>query len=136
MMSELAVSERLWELIFSAVEEGLNMLQQDVLIPFALVMRAEGVSLQRFSAPSSGEALERAQAILRASDEEVLGYALVYEASVEMDDKEYDALLVEAAERGAKTAYYFAQRYQAATAKMPPYAIGQVTYLGEAESYF
>jgi hypothetical protein len=132
---DLEISERLWELIFSAVEEGLNMLQQDALIPFALVMRAEGVSLQRFSAPSSSEALEKAEANLRASDEEVLAYALVYEASVEMDGKEYDALLLEAAERESKTAYYFAQRYQPATAKMPPYAIGQVAYLGEAETY-
>jgi hypothetical protein len=132
---DLPISERLWELIFSAVEEGLNMLQQDALIPFALVMRAEGVSLQRFSAPSSGEALGKAVASLRASDEEVLGYALVYEASIEMNDKQYDALLVEAAERESKTAYYFAQRYQAATAKMPPYAIGSLAYLGEAESY-
>jgi hypothetical protein len=132
---DLPISERLWELIFSAVEEGLNMLQQDALIPFALVMRAEGVSLQRFSAPSSSEALAKAEANLRASDEEVLGYVLVYDATVEMDGKEYDALLLEAAERGTEKAHYFAQRYQPATAKMPPYAIGSLAYLGEAESY-
>ena len=103
-MAGLAVSERLWELIFNAVQEGLNMLQQDALVPFALVMRAEGVSLQRFSAPSSSEALEKAVASLRASDEEVLAYVLVYDATVEMDGKEYDALLLEAAERGKKQA--------------------------------
>jgi hypothetical protein len=131
----LSISERLWELIDNAVNEGLMMLQQDALVPFALVMRKEGVSLQRFTAPDSGEALEKAEASLRESDVEVLGYALVYDATIEMENSEYDALLIEAAERGAENAYRFAQRYQPATVKMPPYTIGALAYLGEAESF-
>jgi hypothetical protein len=134
-MSNLVASEQLLELIFSAAEEGMNMLQQNALVPFALVMRKEGVSLQRFTAPDSDEALEKAEANLRESDAEVLGYALVYDATIEMENSEYDALLIEAAERGAENAYRFAQRYQPATVKMPPYTIGQVAYLGEAESF-
>src|SRR5688572_10981680 len=132
-MSELAISERLLELIFSAAEEGLNMLQQNALVPFALVMRTEGVSLQRFTAATSGEALEKAEASLRASDAEVLGYALVYDATIDMEDKEVDALMIEAAERGQASGYRFAQRYQAAKGMLPPYTIGQVAYLGAAD---
>jgi hypothetical protein len=131
----LQVSERLLELIFSAAEEGLNMLQQNALVPFALVMRKEGVSLQRFTAPGSSEALANAENLLRESDEEVLGYALVYDATIEMENKDYDALLIEAAERGVEAGYRFAQRYQAAQGTRPPYAIGQLAYLGEAESF-
>ena len=131
----LPISERLWELIDNAVNEGMMMLQQDALIPFALVMRAEGVSLQRFTGSDTGEALEKAEKSLKTSDEDVLGYVLVYDALLEIEGKDSDVLLLEAAERSSEKAYRFAQRYQAAKAKMPPYAVGQLIYLGEAENY-
>lgn len=131
----LVISERLWELIDSAVHEGMMMLQQDALTPFALLMRGEGVSLQRFTAPSTSEALAKAENSLKASDDEVLAYVLVYDAFIEIDGKDVDALLLETAERSNPSAYRFAQRYQAGTAKIPPYAIGQLAYLGEGESF-
>ena len=136
-MPKLNISERLMEVVFSAVQEGMGTLkaEQD-LIPFVLLLTKEGVTLQRFSDEDTTIAIERAQASIQEADDEALAYVLVFDSQIEVDGKDSDALMIESGERGKAKGWRFIQRYQAQAGTTPVSPIGELAYLGSARTYF
>lgn len=136
-MSGLAASQRLMTLVFQSQEEGLEMLQkQGAFVPFAYFLTKEGYILRRFSGVSTTESLQNAYQIIRQSDEDMLAYALVYDAVITLDEQEYDALMIEAGERDTKQGLRFVQRYHSPATDSLPITIGELAYLGLCDRLF
>jgi len=136
-MSDLNISQRMMDVVFSAVEEGLTTLKMGQhLVPFVLMLTKEGVILRRFDDDKTADALVRAQRAIADADDEALGYVLVYDGQIEVAGKDTDALLIEGAERSKIQGWRFVQRYQPTTTSTPLYQIGNLAYLGTADTYF
>ena len=135
-MSGIQASQRLMDLIFEAVDEGLTLLRSGRgLAPYMMLLTREGYVLQRFTGDTVSECLDKAYASLREQDEDTLAYALVYDAVVTVDEQDSDAVLVEAGERGQSDGLRFARRYRPPTAAAPFATIGELALLGKSEQY-
>ena len=133
-MSNIQVSEWVMDLVFAALEEGLMPLRGgQELRPFLLLLTKGGYVLQRFNGATMSECLEKAYVTLQAQDENTRAYALVYDGLVVVDERDYDAVIVEAAEREQTSGVRFVQRYQPQVGNAPLFTIGTVALLGAAE---
>ena len=136
-MTEINMSDALMDVVFSAVEEGLMTLKAgQFVVPFVLMLTKEGVVLRRFSDEDVAVALRRAQEAITQSDDESLGYVLVYDSQIEVGGKDVDALMIECGERPKQEGWRFVQRYQASTDDTSLYPIGDLAYIGITSSYF
>lgn len=135
-MSELNISTSVMEMIFSAVEEGIQSLKVGQgLAPFVLLLTKGGVVLQRFSDEDVSIAIEQAQKAVADTDENTLAYAIVYDGQLEIEGKDIDALMVEAGEHDLETGWHFVQRYQAKIGENPLSTIGNLAYLGTGKNH-
>ncbi len=136
-MSQLDLSDRLFELVFDAVREAMIPLREgETLVPFALVLTKSGVELRRFTDENISAALERARKTFASADDDLLAYALAYDATITVEETDFDAVLVEAGERGNANGWRFAQRYLPRTLTSLHSPIGELAYLGKTELYF
>ena len=135
-MTDIHISDPLMQVIFSAVEEGLSVLQaeQDV-VPFVLLLTKEGVIIKRFTDERLSEAIQRAIQAIETADDDTLGYALVYDGQIEIGNQDSDALMIEAGERGKVRGWRFVQRYQAKIGTQSAHLIGNIAYLGEYDNH-
>lgn len=135
-MNAIQISPHVMEMIFDAADEGIAMLREANFVLFALLMTKGGVVLRRFADADVASALERARMTLRTVDQSTYAYALVYDATIMLEGKEWDALLLETGERGKAHGWRFAQRYQTSSSTLPLWNVGDLAFLGEMESYF
>lgn len=136
-MAQLDLSDRLFELVFDAVREALIPLREgEPLVPFALLLTKGGVELRRFTDDNVGAALERARKSFAAADDNLLAYALAYDATITVEETDFDAVLVEAGEREKSNGWRFAQRYVPRTETALHSPIGELAYLGQTALYF
>jgi hypothetical protein len=135
-MTNIQVSEWVMDLVFAALEEGLMPLRGgQELRPFLLLLTKGGYVLQRFNGATMSECLEKAYVTLQEQDENTRAYALVYDGLVTVDERDYDAVIVEAAEREQASGVRFVQRYQAKAGNTPLFTIGTLALLGAAEQH-
>ena len=100
-------------LVFFTLDHGVESVSEGgPLIPFMVVERPGGRKLRRFVS----ETLEGSQAAMREAvaglDDDATAYAMAYDGYFTHEGKKWDAILVEAAERGATSGVFFVQRYQ------------------------
>jgi hypothetical protein len=135
-MANIEVSEWLMDLVFAALEEGLIPLRAgQELRPFLLLLTKGGYVLQRFNGATMSECLDKAYTTLQNQDEDTRAYALVYDGVITIEGRDYDAVIVEAAQREHANGVRFVQRYQPKTGSVPLFTIGTVALLGEAEQH-
>lgn len=135
-MSDIQASERLMDLIFEAIEEGLMPLRVgQPLEPFLMLLTKGGYVLQRFNGNTVSEKIDKAYIALKQQDNDTLAYALVYDAVVTVAEQDTDAVMVEAAERSHVRGVRFAQRYQPKSDAALLFTIGSVALLGAADQY-
>jgi hypothetical protein len=106
-------SDALMNLVLFTLDHGVDSVSEGgPLIPFMVVERPGGRELLRFMS----ETLEGGQAAMREAvaelDDDVTAYAMAYDGYFTHEGKKWDAILVEAAERGAPSGVVFVQRYQ------------------------
>jgi hypothetical protein len=134
-VSELNASKRLMGLVFEAVSEALNTLRAgQTLVPFIMTLTKEGFILRRFSDASFKAGIERAKQALVNEDEDTLAYVLVYDSVLEIDDTEYDAIMLESGERAKGQGWRFVQRYRSFGENLVQ-AIGDLAFLEMIDSY-
>ena len=135
-MSNIEVSEWVMDLVFAAIEEGFVPLRLgQELRPFLLLLTKGGYVLQRFNGATMSECLDKAYTTLQHQDENTRAYALIYDGVITIDERDYDAVIVEAAQREHASGVRFVQRYQPKQGSVPLFTIGTVALLGEAEQY-
>jgi hypothetical protein len=135
-VSDIQVSERLMDLIFAAVDEALNALRgEQGLNPFLLLLTKGGYVLQRFNGDTLSAQIDKAYYTLKKQNADTLAYALVYDAVVTVDERDTDAVMVEAGEREYTIGVRFVQRYQPKSDAAPMFTIGSIALLGEADHH-
>jgi hypothetical protein len=106
-------SDALRNLVFFTLDHGVDSVSDGgPLIPFMVVQRPGGRELRRFVS----ETLEGGQAAMREAvaelDDDATAYAMAYDGYFTHEGKKWDAVLVEAAERGASSGVVYIQRYE------------------------
>lgn len=134
-MPELQASERLMELVFDAVHEGLKPLQAGrPLIPFTLRVTKEGVVKQWYREGTMAEALGRAQHTLSSMRQGTTHYVLAYDGVIEVDGEDVDAIMLEAGEKPYAQAWRFVQRYHPRREEAPFERRGDLALFGNTEN--
>ena len=129
--------ERLMELVFLALDHGVDSVRNSgPLIPF-LLTEGDKKDLQRFVTERLEEGVARAQEAASSLDADTQAYAIAHDGYITVEGARYDAILVEAAERGSPTGFLFAQRYKPKKGIFSNLkTIGNALFLGEAEQRF
>lgn len=130
-MLTIDASDYLMDLIFQALDHGIDSLRAQNMTPFVITVEGGARTLRRFVKPTAAEALEAAAAWVAAQPLETTHYALGYEIVLTVDDADVDALLVEGGQRGQSDAFLFAQRY-VTTADQTLRTVGDPAYMGTA----
>ena len=112
-------SEELLDLVSMALDHGFGSIsdgKSGPLIPFVLFETADGSrQLNRFVADDLQQSVQRALEHVEQLDHQVVRYAVAYDGYVTMSGTKWDAILVQAGERGHQTGVAVGQRYQRKT---------------------
>jgi len=135
-MTNISISSQMMDFVFDTMEEAVTMLKhQGELRPFAIFITKQGRVLRRFVASDNTSTIDKARQAVTAESSELIAYAIVYEAVITVNEQESDAIMIECGEQGHHEGYYFARRYQPATAQIPLYPIGDIAYMGKATQH-
>lgn len=130
-------SESLAALMFLALDHGVDSVRGGgPLIPF-LMTEGREKKLQRFVTERIEQGLAKAQQAASSLNATTSSYAIAYDGYITVEGAKYDAIMVEAAERGATTGFLFAQRYKPKKGFFSRFkTIGNAAFLGEATQRF
>jgi hypothetical protein len=130
-------SESLMELIFLALDHGIDCVKEEGSLIAFLIEESQDRTLHRFVTDRIEAGLVKAQQFAGSLDANTKKYAIGYDGYITIEGTKYDAILVEAAERGAPTGFRFAQRYRPKKGLFSRFKIiGNAAFLGEAEQRF
>ncbi len=131
------LSQRLSQLLFMALDHGVDSVRGGgPLIPFLMSSEGEKISMQRFAAERLEEATSMGRQEAASVPRSVRLAAFAYDGYVTIDAKKYDAVMVEAYERGMPQAVVFAQRYQPVSGGTKLELIGNPAYVGTTKPLF
>ena len=132
-MSEVPPSDQLLDLVFAALDHGIESVQEGgPLIPFALTEGSDGRNLTRFVAETLEEGQQQARSHLRGQGATARA-AIAYDGYLTVDGERSDAVLVEGHERGQAASVTFAQRYRPGGRLRKFTTIGNAAFLGEGD---
>lgn len=131
-MSQIDASPYLMDLIFQALDEGIQAVRAGTLTPYTITVEGGARTLRRFVKPDAESALAAAYDWIQKQPAETTHYAIVFEAEITVNGQAFDAIMVEAGERSRPFALYFAQRYHPATGNVPLRTVGDPAYMGTA----
>ena len=133
---DIEMSEKFADLVFLALDHGVRSVQESggPLIPFVVYEEDGELKLQRFVTERLEEGPEQAREAIAASPESVTAYALAYDGYVTIEDTKFDAILVEASERGRPAGIRMAQRYSIKESLQSFQTVGNPALLGECET--
>ncbi len=104
---------KLNSLMFLALDHGVDSVRAGGhLIPFVMTESKGKRSLNRFASERLEVGQEEARKFVSKSGDKTEMYALAYDGFVTIEGKKYDAIIVEAGQRGNKEATLIAQRYK------------------------
>jgi hypothetical protein len=131
--------DELCELAWFALQHGVASVEEGgPLVPLVIAETQEGRTLQRFVAMADEDELDLDASIAQArqhvlTESDASRAALAYDGYVTAEGARFDAILVQAQERGSPTAFTFAQRYQQDRSGTGFAPIGDAMFLGPAE---
>ena len=134
---EPQMSQRLSDIAFFALDHGIYSIQEGdgPLIPFVISEKADGKrKLDRYMADRLEESVAQAQFAVSRLASDVTAYAIAHDGYITMEGTKYDAILVEASERGRAGAVIMAQRYVPKTEQQSFQRVGNPALLPEKES--
>ena len=103
------------DLMFAALDHGVESIADGAgpLIPFAIFINNTGERvLQRFVTEQIEEGVEAAKNYVNGEKSNIKIYAIVWDGYITLDEKKYDAILVEAGENNKEFGVLLAQRYE------------------------
>ena len=131
------MSQRLADIAFLALDHGINSIQDGAgpLIPFVISEQPDGKrKLSRYMADRLEEGVAQARLAVSQLPSDVTAYAIAYDGYITIEGTKYDAILVEASERGRPRAVVLAQRYVPKTEHQSFQRVGNAALLREEES--
>ena len=135
-MSEIPAGEELLDLIFVALDHGVDSVSGGgPLVPFALTEAPDGRTLTRFHAGELEVGVAQAREHARDVPEATL-IAIAYDGYLTVEDERSDAIFVEGQERGTASSVVFAQRYKPGGRLRKFSTIGNPAYVGSGDGLF
>jgi hypothetical protein len=133
---EIEMSEQFSDLVFLALDHGVDSVRSDggPLIPFVVYEEDGERKLQRFATERLEKGPEQAREAIAVSPASVTAYALAYDGFITIEDTKFDAIFVEASERGRPAGVRMAQRYKTGESLKSFEMVGNPALLGECES--
>jgi hypothetical protein len=126
------LSDTLTRCLDAVLDNAVESLKagQDPFLPFAMVWDHAGErTLQRSVSEEYEQAVRMAHDFVRSRAGEISAYGIAWSGYVTMEGTRYDAVLVEAAERGSDQAMLMALRYTPATDEADFQELGHVAML-------
>jgi hypothetical protein len=118
-----------------ALKHGIESIRDagGPLIPFVIVEKAEGRTIQRFMAETLEESLQQACEFVRDRLDEFDRAVIAYDGVVTVNGERKDAILVLAYGKGQPTTHLFAQPYTPKRFLNRVKASGEPLYLGPGD---
>ncbi len=134
--NDIQMSEEFADLMFLALDHGVESVKASggPLIPFIVVEQDGKRELHRFATELLEEGQQQARAAISALPASATAYALAYDGYITVDGKKFDAILVEASERGREAGVQMAQRYTPKKVLRSFQTVGNPALLGECET--
>src|SRR3954447_2310197 len=111
--SQIEMSEKFADLVFLALDQGVESVRDGdgPLIPFVIFEQDGKRELHRYAAEKLEDCERQARAAVAALPKGVTAYALAYDGFITVQGTKFDAILVEASERGRPAGVRMGQRY-------------------------
>jgi len=134
--NDIQMSEKLADLVFLALDHGVDSVRAGggPLVPFVMVEQDGKRELHRFATERVEEGQHRAREAIAALPPSATTYALAYDGFITVQDTKFDAILVEASERGRPAGVRMAQRYTPKKFLRSFQTVGNPALLGECET--
>ncbi len=135
---KLDSSVALNDLLFKALDHAVDSVSTgEDLIPFMLSESAQGQrTLQRFLSDRLELSVGQAKSAAANLSNEVVRYAIAYDAYVTVAGERFDTVVVEAGERGAGPGWSLGQRYRKPSGGHQFEVVGNPMLLGKVEDRF
>ena len=130
------MSEKFADLVFLALDHGIDSVRASggPLIPFIVVEQDGKRELHRFATERLEEGQQRAREAIAASPQTATAYAMAYDGYITVQGVKFDAILVEASERGRPAGVRMAQRYTPKNSLRDFQTVGNPALLGACET--
>jgi hypothetical protein len=129
-------NEKLVKLMFKGIDHGVTSIEKEegLLITFAIIQIDEELKLARFATERIEDGQIQAEAYLKKMDKKPNFAIIAFDGIVTIENKEYDAIIIEGFDKNDATGYVLAQRFKRKTAKSKFEAIGNAAYLGNCRN--
>jgi hypothetical protein len=111
--NQVDISEQFADVIFFALDHGIDSIRSSggPLTPFVVFDQGGQRALKRFVAETLELSQAEAREAIKTCPSDVASCAVAYDGYITVDGKKWDAVLVEAFERGRASGVRMAQRY-------------------------
>jgi len=125
-------NESLVNLMFTGIDHGIESIKDSKgpLIPFLLIENRGQRNLQRFVSETLEESLASARQYLAELADTPEFAVIVYDGYLTVEEKKYDAVMVEGFDQNDAKVYAIAQRYQPKKLLSKFKEVGNVAFLG------
>ena len=136
--NDIQMREKFADLVFLALDHGIDSVRTSggPLIPFVIVEQDGKREIRRFATVRLEEGPERAREAIVALPPSATAYAMAYDGYITIQGTKFDAILVEASERGRPAGVRMAQRYIPKKFLRRFQTVGNPALLGECETLF
>ncbi len=136
--AELEPSDALLDLIFAALDVGIETVRatNGGMHPFVVTPGDGKPAYTRFVDDSMEQCIKMAQRAASELPTEVSAYAIAIDGYLPTAEEKFDAVIVEAAERGQAVGFVFAQRYRPARKGRAFEVVGRPALIKEVPSRF
>jgi hypothetical protein len=133
--NDIQMSEKFADLVFLALDHGVDSVRASggPLTPFIVVEQDGKRELHRFATERLEQGQQRAREAVAALPSNATAYALAYDGYITVQGTKFDAILVEASERGRPAGVRMAQRYTPKKFLRSFQTVGNPALLGECE---
>jgi len=138
MSDEHEPSDQLLDLIFAALDVGIDTVRttNGGMHPFLMTPGDDKPAFTRFVGDSMEDCVRMAHETAGQLPDDVPAYAIAADGYLPTDEEKFDAIIVEAAERGDPVGFVFAQRYRPAKGKRKFEVLGRPALIKEVPSRF
>jgi len=133
--NQIEMSEKFADLVFLALDHGVESVRDGdgPLIPFVITEQDGKRELHRYAAEMLEDCERQARDAVASLPASVTAYAFAYDGFITVQGTKFDAILVEASERGRPAGVQMAQRYIPKDGSRDFQTVGNPALLGECE---
>jgi hypothetical protein len=134
MNEKMEMSQEFADLVFFALDHGINSIREGALAPFIVYVQNGKRSLHRYAADTFEASLVEARKAASHLPPTVSACVIAYDGNVTVNGVKSDAIIVEGAEKGNPIGMKLAQRYNPKRFLKALKTVGNVSSISECKS--